>query len=52
LFLLAETLGRTVNELVDQMSVGEFAEWSAFFRWKAEQQRQQEKKKGGGGGKK
>jgi hypothetical protein len=46
LFLLAETLGRTVNELLDQMSVEEFAEWSAFFRWKNEQ------KKGGGGGKK
>jgi len=48
LFLLAETLHRTVNELVDQMSVAEFAEWSAFFRWKTDQQRQQ--KKGGGNG--
>ena len=49
MFLLAETLGRTVNELVDQMSVDEFAEWSAYFQWKNEQQRAQEKKGGGGG---
>jgi len=39
LFLLAETLGRTVNELVDQMSVDEFNEWAAYFKWRNEQQR-------------
>jgi len=39
LFLLAETLGRTVNELTDQMSVAEFSEWAAYFEWKNQQQR-------------
>ena len=37
-------LGRTINELVDQLSVQEFTEWAAYFQWKNEQQ------KGGGNG--
>lgn len=49
MFLLAETLGRTVNELVDQLSIDEFVEWAAYFRLKNEQQRQRDKKGGGGG---
>tara|TARA_Y100000310_G_scaffold328252_1_gene396095 strand:- start:1070 stop:1183 length:114 start_codon:yes stop_codon:yes gene_type:complete len=32
-------LSRTVDELIDQMSVEEFAEWAAYFEWKNQQQR-------------
>lgn len=38
LFLLAETLGRTLDEMAD-MTLAEFHEWSAYFRWKAERQK-------------
>jgi hypothetical protein len=36
---LAETLGRTVEEIENEMSVTEFFEWAAFFDYKAKEQK-------------
>tara|TARA_B100000925_G_C21717757_1_gene349549 strand:+ start:382 stop:564 length:183 start_codon:yes stop_codon:yes gene_type:complete len=36
LFFLAETLGYTVNDLAERLSVSEFLEWHEYFKIKNE----------------
>tara|TARA_Y100000588_G_scaffold372217_1_gene444521 strand:- start:2577 stop:2759 length:183 start_codon:yes stop_codon:yes gene_type:complete len=36
LFFLAETLGTTVNDLAERLSVSEFLEWHEYFKIKNE----------------
>lgn len=48
MFVLAETLGRTVTELESTMDYDEFLAWAAFFELR-EQERENERKKGSGG---